>query len=325
MDKYKELFILINKDPSDTNGIDFSFLPSNINIKIIDLTIHNYYEIICHIKENLKKDQFVINLCDGLDEDIQQENKQPGKCVVELLETLQIPFTGSSSDKYAWKKSDIKKYNVSTPKYILIEKDIDWNNKNMNLSFPLIMKPNYNGGSVGITKESIINSKKELYKINSYLEKFNKIMIEEFIDGREFTVLACENLNPNEPIVFEPLECQFPDQEKFKHYDLKWFDYEKIKTSFLEEEKLKKKVMAFAKDIFLTLELDGYVRFDLRMDQNECLYVIDVNTYCALFYPPKEYGCADIILGHSKIMNHCSFIDHLIRCTTQNPKRLTAC
>lgn len=45
---------------------------------------------------------------------------------------------------------------------------------------------------------------------------------QEFIDGREFTVLVAENPeNPSEPIAYQPVECIFPKGESFKHFDLK--------------------------------------------------------------------------------------------------------
>jgi D-alanine-D-alanine ligase len=45
---------------------------------------------------------------------------------------------------------------------------------------------------------------------------------QEFVDGREFTVLVAENPDdPRNPIAFVPVEVAFPAGETFKHFDLK--------------------------------------------------------------------------------------------------------
>ena len=52
-------------------------------------------------------------------------------------------------------------------------------------------------------------------------------MVEEFIEGREFTCLVAENPDdPENPITFKPVEFIFPEGESFKHYDMKWVEYE---------------------------------------------------------------------------------------------------
>lgn len=56
--------------------------------------------------------------------------------------------------------------------------------------------------------------------------------MEEFIAGREFTVLVTENPDPElleHPISFLPVECKFGAGETFKHFDLKWRDFDSIK------------------------------------------------------------------------------------------------
>ena len=53
------------------------------------------------------------------------------------------------------------------------------------------------------------------------------MLIEEFIEGPEFTVLISSNYqNPSCPIVFPPLQETFPEGETFKHFNLKWVDFE---------------------------------------------------------------------------------------------------
>ena len=52
---------------------------------------------------------------------------------------------------------------------------------------------------------------------------FGASLIEEFIDGREFSVLVVENADdPLKPFAYRPVEFCFPSGDSFKHFDMKW-------------------------------------------------------------------------------------------------------
>lgn len=282
-----------------TYGVDFSFL-TDFEISIYEVTLDNYRQII----DNIPTNSFIINLCDG-----NLSENTPGIEVVLYLEEKKRIFTGSSSKSYNWNKSKIKNNNIMTPKFAIINK----NNINelitltQHLKYPLFVKPdNIIGGSNGISKDSLVLNINDLdLKLKKMILVYENIMIEEYIDGREFTVLVCHN--GEKIIVLEPIECIFTGNEKFKHYDLKWKDYNDIKINLNIEHDLQTKIMNFAKEAYTAFDLDSYIRFDIRMDNNN-LYIIDVNPYCAIFYKPEYYGCADIILKNSKKMNHCDFV-----------------
>lgn len=290
----------------NANMIDLSFM-TDYQITYKYLTFDNYVEIITKIDRNA----IVINLCDGTDDD-----GQPGLCIVKLLDQLNLVYTGCSSRNYEWRKSTIKKFNVSTPKYILLPTGSIINQFMFkDLSYPLIMKPNHSGGSLGITTKSKVSNFEELNNRYQEMKQFGDIMIEEFIEGREFTVLTCENINNQlEPYVFEPLECIFANGETFKHYHLKWETWTNIKCENLNDNILQKKIIDFCRQLYIVMELDSYVRFDLRINHEGVLYVNDVNSYCGIFYPKEFYGSADLILKNSRIMNHKTFLEENIKC-----------
>ena len=299
----------VDDDPVsiDTN---LSFMPlERLNIHI--LTMKNYNKII----DSIDKDDIIVNLCDGCDE----KDNLPGLCVVKKLEEQKRVFTGCSSRNYVWKKGDIKKYNIGTPMFIIVNR-LNSDIPDIGLKYPLIIKPNGNeGGSTCIFKDSVVHN---LIELKSILDKrfdtfkqYDEYVIEEYIDGREVTVLAFQNIDNNDdPIVLEPIECVFTGQDKFKHYEFKWLDND-VSTMFyqqVDDPLLQKKIMEFSRDAFKELKLDGYVRFDIRMDKDQNLYLIDVNPYCGIFYSPQNYGCADTILKYSKLMNHYDFLMHNI-------------
>src|SRR5438445_12794271 len=96
---------------------------------------------------------------------------------------------------------------------------------------------------------------------------YDQIMIEEFIEGREFNILVTENVNNiKEPFVLEPMECIFLNGETFKHYDLKWGTSLNMQYKPVDDIALQNTIMQFCKDLFVLMDIDSYVRFDLRMD-----------------------------------------------------------
>ena len=108
-----------------------------------------------------------------------------------ILESVKIPYTHSgvissalAMDKVLSKKMFIKN-KILTPKYILYEfnksKTVLLNLIEKKLKFPVVIKPINEGSSVNVficTKKNLIN------KLN-LLRSYKKIIIEEFIKGRE--------------------------------------------------------------------------------------------------------------------------------------------
>lgn len=60
------------------------------------------------------------------------------------------------------------------------------------------------------------------------IDDYSGALIEEFIEGKEFSALVIENWqDKNNPFVL-PVECKFQNNESFKHFDLKWKEYDNI-------------------------------------------------------------------------------------------------
>jgi D-alanine-D-alanine ligase len=174
---------------------------------------------------------------------------------------------------------------------------------------------------MGITASSKADNIDDLLlKLAEY--KFDDIVVEEFIEGREFTALMFENIDdPNDPIVLEPIECVFSKGYTFKHFDLKWKDYNALRYEPVTDKKIFDDIVRVAKDTYLKLDLDGYIRYDIRMNKDGELFIVDVNPYCAIFYAKDNEGCADYILLKSKKMNNWAsccpqwgFLEYNIKC-----------
>jgi D-alanine-D-alanine ligase len=250
------------------------------------------------IEQLLDKDYDIfLNLCDGAAD----EAEWPGIGVVKALEDACVPFTGAPSHFFEPTREDMKAAcratGVKTPGYLQVKKVRDLSRLN-GLRYPMITKNPNSYASIGITRNSRVENREQLEaEVRRMAKMFGQVLIEEFIDGREFTVLVAENArNYRDPIVFTPIEFRFPVGETFKHYDLKWVTFAGMKTAACEDAPLREKLSEAAKTLFLGMQGESYARFDFRVDQKGDPYVVDVNPNCGMFYPREDPGSADSVL-----------------------------
>jgi len=239
-----------------------------------------------------------INLCDGAwDED------RAGIEIVQTLERLGLAFTGASSKFYEPTREVMKKvchfWGIKAPAYVLAtnRETIDLAAKT--LRFPLIAKHPNSYGSIGLTKQSRVETPAALHeRAEKMIAEFGATLIEEFIDGREFSVLVVENAEDElRPFVYRPVEFLFPRGESFKHFDLKWRDYEGMTCIQCENDEIAERLEDMSRKVFLGLNGTGYGRCDIRMDEKGELYLLEINPNCDVAYPLEEAaGSADLIL-----------------------------
>ena len=114
--------------------------------------------------------------------------------VPAILESLGIPFTGSNSvtlalalDK-AKTKQILAGEGIPTPPWQLFPTPTT--RLNPRLEFPLIVKPNREGSSKGIWRESVVADEAALSRqVARVYERYRQeVLVEEFIDGKELTV-----------------------------------------------------------------------------------------------------------------------------------------
>ncbi|HMU42419.1 MAG TPA: D-alanine--D-alanine ligase [Ignavibacteriaceae bacterium] len=200
--------------------------------------------------------------------------------IQSLLELRGIKYTGSkilssavAMDK-AMSKILFKEYEVETPKGFLIENhsiDIESVSKKIEneFGFPVAVKPNDQGSTVGLT---ICNEKSKLSESLNIAFKFAKhVLIEEYISGRELTVAVLDGE------ALPPLEIK-PKSG--------FYDYESKYTTGLTEyevpAKVSDEITATLKQqallAFKALHCDGYARVDFRMNEQNKIYCLEVNT-----------------------------------------------
>ncbi|HSG42911.1 MAG TPA: hypothetical protein VLA72_07140 [Anaerolineales bacterium] len=266
-----------------------------------------------------------INLCDGTPDDALS-----GIGLVQLMEDYPLAFTGAGSKFFDPSRQEMKVYakkaKVPSPDWMMIDRVEDVERVAKKINFPVLVKPPHGYASIGITRDSRCENLEQLREQAALeIEEFGRALVEEFVDGREFTCLVAENPdNPNKPITFKPVEFVFPEGETFKHYDMKWVDYEQMSVKIVDDERVEKVMREQTARLFKTMNGSGYARCDYRMDANGVIQMLEINPNCGIFYGPHEPGSADFSLLNDPVYDHSKFMDLIIRSGQKRQAKLLA-
>lgn len=255
-----------------------------------------------------------INLCDGTADDALS-----GIALVHALEKYNAAFSGADSKFFDPTRDEMKnaarRVSVPTPNWIFVNRVQDAEKVVKRLKFPMLVKPPHGYASVGIRRNSRVENIEQLREqIDLEIKEFGRALIEEFIEGREFTCLIAENPdNPKKPLTFTPVEFIFPSGESFKHYDMKWVEYEKMSVAVVDDPRIDKTLREQTTRVFKELGGNGYARCDYRMDADGTIHMLEINPNCGIFYAPHEPGSADFSLLNDPTIDHNRFMKLIIR------------
>ena len=199
--------------------------------------------------------------------------------VQSILESLKIPYTHSGvlSSSLAMDKELSRlifiKNNLKVPKYFLLQKDHQGNsNKKFNnkkIKFPIVIKPINEGSSLGV---SICKNKKQFKnKYKKLMENYDRILVEEYIPGREIQVavmgekaLGAIELVPRRQ--FYDYTAKYSNTARTRH----------IMPAPLSPKKYKE-ILGLAKKAHKLLGCRGITRSDFRFFKNK-FYLLETNT-----------------------------------------------
>jgi len=207
--------------------------------------------------------------------------------VAQELERQGFTYTGAdypalvlSQDKRQIQQR-LKDAGISTPEWKIYysESEIDWE------IFPAIVKPAFEHYSLGISRESVVLNLCELInRVNYVIEKHQQpVIVEEFIDGREFHVGVVGNdmlqMLPPAEIDFSV----FPDiHDRLCTYEANFVpsslayqnSFAKLPIHFTADElsRLEKAVLG----AYRATNCRDYARMDVRV-RDSVFYILDVN------------------------------------------------
>ena len=176
--KEKGYFIIATDGNPNAEGFNYSDIPLNIDTLDKDLTLKKAkeYEI------------------DG----ILTTSDHPVRTVAYVCEKLNLPGVNLYSAEIATNKfllrECLKRNNIESPKYYIINSKTDINNLLHTLFFPLVVKPSDSSASRGVQKVSNNEELLKAYEEALSYSKCGSVVIEEFLDGPEFSV---ESLTQN--------------------------------------------------------------------------------------------------------------------------------
>jgi len=199
--------------------------------------------------------------------------------VQSILELLRIPYTHSgiissalAMDKVLSRKI-FEKNKIAVPKYFLLKRknkfNIEREIKKRKINFPLVIKPTNEGSSLGVyicrNKKSFTNNYNKLTKL------YDRILIEEFIPGKEIQVavmgkraLGAIELVPKRE--FYDFKAKYSSKAKTKH----------IMPASIKKNKYKE-VLSLAKKAHNVLNCKGITRSDFKFFKNK-FYLLETNT-----------------------------------------------
>ena len=238
-----------------------------------------------------------VNLCEGY-----RDSDVPSIDVIHALEDLNLPFTGPTSRLYDPPKDLMKlvalSSGVGVPAWQLVGPGESGRASANGLRYPLFVKPAAYGDSMGIDEHSLVATPEALdQQVAAKLPEFGRLLIEEYIDGREFTVLVMAATDPAQPpVAFTPIEFIFPPGPHFKTYDLKITQFHPECNVPCTEPGLAARLEAAAVQVFAGFTGAGYARMDFRVDAAGRIFFLEANFSCSVFYPEGYQGSADYIL-----------------------------
>lgn len=199
-----------------------------------------------------------------------------------LLKLLDLPFVGSGvlgsavcMDKDFTKRL-LQQAGLPVSRWVLLthhNKDVSFSQLKDELGLPLFVKPCNMGSSVGVSK---VFSEFEFQKAVSDAFLYDqKVLVEEFIEGRELEVSVLGNQNPEASVVGEVLP-----QSDFYSYEAKYFETKgtPLEVPAVLNNDMSQKIKSFAIRSFKILGCSGFARCDFFLKKDGSLFINEVNS-----------------------------------------------
>ncbi len=239
-----------------------------------------------------------------------------------MLEILNIPYLGSkigasaiSMDKIMQKKVMVSS-GITVPESLSLTPDviekIDEKNllarvKKINLDFPLIVKPNREGSSLGVSLVKNIDKLLPAIKHASTIHpgRQQAVLIEEKIEGMEFSCIILTNAKTGKPILLPPTEIAHEEGADFFDYEQKYMPgrAEKFTPARCEPEIIDI-IQQTCLKVMQTLEFSNMARIDGFVSGGKII-IIDPNSLSGM--APSSFlfrEAAEINMNHTQVINH---------------------
>lgn len=221
----------------------------------------------------------VFNIAEGF----QGRNREAH--IPALLEFLNIPYTGSDPltlsltlDK-SMAKRVVMSENIPTPRFRKIVRMEDL--KGLDLRYPLFVKLCYEGSSKGVRLDSKLLDFPSLQeKTRWLLENYGPpVLVEEFVNGPEFTVGILGNEDPSVLGVMQIEIIGSPSEEAIYSLEVKreWEKKVRYHCPPSIDKDLLKKIEEVALRSYQSLNCRDVSRVDIRVGEDNRPYFLEIN------------------------------------------------
>lgn len=202
------------------------------------------------------------------------KSKSRKSLIPAICESYNIKYVGASSfvqslsQNKMLSKEYCKKFNIKSSNYIYITNENYYNVKDVKL--PAIIKPADEGGSIGISQKNLVCSYDSAKKmINKLLKHYSALVMEEYIEGYEVSVIIC---GTNKRIdIFEAIGTECNKERYFKNF-IWGFENKKAgqgsKSKYYATNLLKEEEIKNLEKLFFSLGKVDYMRIDGRINEN---------------------------------------------------------
>jgi D-alanine-D-alanine ligase len=230
----------------------------------------------------------VFNLFEGL-----ADRPSTESVVAGIMEWFHVPFTGSPSETLSLARDKqrtkllLKGAGLPTAPFFMVE---HLPVPKCPLKWPVIVKPAMQDASVGIEQASVVTNQEQLKnRVELVLARYGPVLIEQFIDGREFLVSLIEGA-PDErghctPLALPIAEIVFKDPSLWPiySYDAKWANSSNeymstpLTVPVIIQPEWMERITDVARRAYRLLNCRDYARVDMRVDANGEPYILEVN------------------------------------------------
>lgn len=256
-----------------------------------------------------------------------------------FLEILGIPYIGSKifSSALGMHKSKQKDFLIASgilvPDGITISipeiknlknKELFFKEKIINklktelLKFPLIVKPESEGSSIGVLKVKNIDELLIAIKNASTItkHKMQPVIVEEFIDGMEFSCIVITDLKNKKLRALPPTEIIIEAGTEIFNYDQKYMPGRALKytPARCSKENIEK-IKSTCKKVTKALNFNNIARIDGFLTKDEKVIITDPNSFCGM--SPSSYP---FLQAAEENISHTEFINHLVETELKNLK-----
>jgi UDP-N-acetylmuramate--alanine ligase len=256
-----------------------------------------------------------------------------------MLEVLNIPYMGSkilgsalSMDKIMQKKF-LNMHGISTPVDVIVNPDqiINFTHHadtifgqltQKNISFPLIVKPYKEGSSLGV---SIVHDSKDLEAAlhkAAFIDanQAQKVLIEEKINGMEFTCITITDYKTGTICALAPTEIVANSRVQLFDYEQKYMpgkatEFTPARCSVQMLEHIKNTCI----QVMNILQLQNMARIDGFLKDDGTIIIIDPNSFSGA--APSSFLFREAAYAN---MSHTQIINHLIETELQSYHMLDA-